>query len=142
MKITRYFLMFFIVAGLVASISCSSSPESEILGKWQGSEASLKANDSLPLNSTTWQEGVNAHKHTFYNFKRDNTFTLITEYKEIHRSTSGKWSFSKDGKELTLVIPEYSITNKVKLVEINSQKLTWIMNYPFGELSTTFVKVK
>ena len=141
MRIPRYFLMV-LVAGFMAFVSCSISPEQEILGKWRGSEASLKANDSLPLNSATWKEGVNAHKHTFYTFKRDNTFTLVTEYKAIYRKTSGTWSISKDGKELTLVMPGYPITNKLKLMEISSQKLTWIMDYPFGELSTTFVKVK
>ena len=63
-------------------------------------------------------------------------------YKEIFRNTSGTWSLSKDGKDLTLIMPEYSQTNKLKLVEISGDKLTWIMNYPFGELTTTFVRVK
>ena len=142
MKITRHFLILLLVIGIIAFVSCSTSPGKNILGKWQGSEASLKANDSLPLNSATWEEGVNAHKHTFYTFKRDNTFTLLTEYKAIYRKTSGTWSICKHGKELTLVMRDYSVTNKVKLMEISNKKLTWIMNYPFGELSTTFVKVK
>ena len=142
MKIPRYLLMIFLFAGMMAFGSCSGSTEQEILGKWQGSDATLKANDSLPINAATWNEGLNAHRHTIYTFKQDNTFTLVTQYKEISRNTSGTWSLSKDGKDLTLVMPAYSMTNKLKLVEISGGKLTWIMHYPFGELSTSFVRVK
>ena len=142
MKISQYFLTILFISVLIAFASCSGSAEQKILGKWKGSDASLKATDSLPLNSATWNEGLNAHKNTIYTFNRDMTFTLVTKYKEIFRNTSGTWSLSKDGKDLTLIMPEYSQTNKLKLVEISGDKLTWIMNYPFGELTTTFVRVK
>jgi hypothetical protein len=142
MKIRGYLRMILLVAAMIALVSCSNPPENKIVGKWQGSQASLKASGSLPLNASTWREGVNAHKHTIYTFNRDKTFTLVTEYKTISRNTSGTWTMSKDGTELTLVMPDYSLNNKVKLMEISDHKLTWIMNYPFGELSTTFVRVK
>lgn len=142
MKNSRYFLILFLITSLAGLISCSDSPEDKLLGKWQGSDAALKSGDSLFFNSATFREGINAHKHTFYIFKRDKTFTQATDYKQTHRNISGTWAMSKDGKELTLLIPENSSTNVVKLVELNSQKLVWTTNYPFGELSTTFIKVK
>ena len=142
MKIRLYFPLVLMLAVMFIITSCSDTPGKKLLGKWQGSEATLKSGDSLFLNSATFREGVNAHKHTFYTFKRDNTFTRSTDYKQTHRNISGTWTMGKDGKDLTMVIPENSSTNVVKLVELSSQKLVWITNYPFGELSTTFIKVR
>lgn len=112
--------------------SCSSSPESKVVGTWKVAEVKVNF-DEQKANSQTISQVEAREKQTILKFTSDSTLNII-DNNNTHRSS---WTLDKDG------LISYRFDNDQSVYELGileGDKITATSSTPLGDIITVFKK--
>lgn len=114
--------------------SCSSSPESKVVGTWKVVEVKVNF-DEQKANSQTISQVEAREKQTILKFTSDSTLNIIDD-NNTHRCL---WTLDKDG----LISYRFNSDQSVnELGTLDGDKITATSSTPLGDIITVFKKSK
>jgi len=127
--------MSIVLIGLaLAFSSCSSSPESKLLGTWKVTEVKVNF-DEQKADSQTISQVENREKQTILKFTSDSTLSIIND-NNTHRSL---WTLGDKG----LISYQFEKDHTVyELGTLKNNVITATSSTPLGDIVTVFEKSK
>ncbi|HOI32424.1 MAG: hypothetical protein PHG67_05155 [Bacteroidales bacterium] len=119
---------------LVVLLSCSSSPESKLVGTWKVTDVKVDF-DEQKTDPGTLNQVAEREKKTILKFTSDSTLSII-DNNNTHRAS---WMLAEDG------VISYSFENDPLMHELGTYKdgaITITSDTPLGEIITVFTKSK
>ncbi|MBZ0243157.1 MAG: hypothetical protein K8F24_08090 [Bacteroidales bacterium] len=134
MKSLFSILSIVLIGMTLAFSSCSSTPESKLLGTWKVTEVKVNF-DEQKANSQTISQVEKREKQTILKFTSDSTLNII-DNNNTHRSL---WTLDKDG----LISYQFEKDQTVhELGVLEGNIITATSSTPLGDIITVFEKSK
>jgi len=119
---------------LLFAVSCSSTPESKLIGTWKVTDVQVDF-DEQKTDPGTVNQVAEREKKTILKFTSDSTLTII-DNNNTHKAL---WKLAEDGK-VTFSFEGDQAINDLGIYE--EGKITITSDTPLGEIVTVFEKSK
>ena len=127
-------LSILLIGLTLAFSSCSSTPESKLLGTWKVVEVSVNF-DEQKANAQTISQVENREKQTILKFTSDSTLNII-DNNNTHRSS---WTLGDNG----IISYQFDKDQTVfELGKLEEDKIIATSSTPLGDIVTVFEKSK
>jgi hypothetical protein len=134
MKVISLLKSFVAALILVFVVSCSSTPESKLIGTWKVTDVQVDF-DEQKTDPGTVNQVAEREKKTILKFTSDSTLTII-DNNNTHKAL---WKLAEDGK-VTYSFEGDQLNNDLGIYE--EGKITITSDTPLGEIITVFEKSK
>jgi len=134
MKLVALFSRFGVALFLLVLWSCSSTPESKLVGTWKVTDVQIDF-DEQKTDPTTVNQVAEREKKTILKFTSDSTLSII----DNHNTHRAKWLLDEKG------VISYNFENDPLLHELGTYldgAITITSDTPLGEIVTVFEKSK
>ena len=126
-------LSILLIGLTLAFSSCSSTPESKLLGTWKVTDVEVNF-DEQQANSQTISQVENREKQTILKFTSDSTLNIINN--NTHRSS---WTLGDNG----IISYQFDKDQTVfELGKLEEDKIIATSSTPLGDIVTVFEKSK
>ncbi|MDD3636428.1 MAG: DUF5004 domain-containing protein [Bacteroidales bacterium] len=134
MKLVALFSRFGVALFLLVLWSCSSTPESKLVGTWKVTDVQIDF-DEQKTDPATVNQVAEREKKTILKFTSDSTLSII----DNHNTHRAKWLLDENG------VISYNFENDPILHELGTYldgAITITSDTPLGEIVTVFEKSK
>ncbi|MDY0084958.1 MAG: DUF5004 domain-containing protein [Bacteroidales bacterium] len=134
MKLVALFSRFGVALFLLVLWSCSSTPESKLVGTWKVTDVQIDF-DEQKTDPATVNQVAEREKKTILKFTSDSTLSII----DNHNTHRAKWLLDENG------VISYNFENDPLLHELGTYldgAITITSDTPLGEIVTVFEKSK
>ncbi len=134
MKVVALFSRFVLALFVFVLWSCSSTPESKLVGTWKVTDVQIDF-DEQKADPTTVNQVAEREKKTILKFTSDSTLSII----DNHNTHRAKWMLDENG------VISYNFENDLIMHELGTYQdgaITIKSDTPLGEIVTVFEKSK